>query len=220
MWIGGPSLEREVNITSIDKHQLTDILIGTVRLLFISNQGQVILIINKTAYTGKQTTILFRVQMDAYYNNVNDQPIKLGGRQRIITPEGCVFPLSIINGLPYLKMRRYSQHEYDTLPHVILTSDQVWNPRSYDSAVDPEDLDFYMMNPANLHPLPNNEYDIMGEYIGNQAEEAMSYQDIKNLQIHLCIYTASSDPESPITTHDSEESPSTPSIEHKDEDST
>ena len=55
--------------------------------------------------------------MEAYYNNVDDRPIKLGGRQHhIITPEGYVFPLSIINGLRYyLKMRRYSQHEYDTL---------------------------------------------------------------------------------------------------------
>ena len=111
----------------LTKHQLTDIPIGTVGTLSTSNQGPVILIINEGAYTGRHsTTILSRVQMEAYYyNTVDDCPVKLGGPQCIITPEGYVFPLSIINGLPYLKMRRYSKHEFDTLPHVILTLDEV-----------------------------------------------------------------------------------------------
>ena len=114
IWIGGPSIERKVNVTGIDKYkELMDIPIGKVGTLATSNQGPVILIINKVAYTGRHTTILSWVQMEVYYNNVGDRLIKLGDRQRIITPKGYVFPLSITKGLPYLKMRRYSQHEFD-----------------------------------------------------------------------------------------------------------
>ena len=128
-----------------------------------------ILIIYEAAYTGRHNSVLSRIQIEDYYNTVDDRSTKLGGRQRIITPEGYVFPLSIINGLPYLKMRRYSQLEYDTLPHVILTSDKIWNPRSYDSQVDPEDPEFYTRNPENLDLLPSDDYNILGEFIGTQA---------------------------------------------------
>ena len=142
IWIGGPVSVRKVNVTgTINKHQLNDIPVGTVvGSLSMSNRGLVILIINEA--TGRHTTILSRVQMEAHNNNVDDQPISHGGRQSIITPEGYVFPLSIINGLPYLQMRKYTQHEYYNLPHVILTLDQVWNPRSCDKTVDPEDPSF------------------------------------------------------------------------------
>ena len=120
IWIGGPSHPRKVNVTGIDQHQLNNIPVGTVGSLSISNRGPVILIINEAAYTGKHTSILSRIQIQAYNNCVDDRPLSLGGRQRIITPEGYVFPLSVICGLPYLKMRKYTQHEYDTLPHVVM----------------------------------------------------------------------------------------------------
>jgi hypothetical protein len=43
--------------------------------------------------------------------------------QRITTNEGYIFPLDIIGGLPYLKMRPYTDAKFDLLPHVILSSD-------------------------------------------------------------------------------------------------
>ena len=49
-------------------------------------------------------------------------------------------------------------------------------------SIDPEDQDFYVRNPPNLHLLTNDEYDIMGEYVDNQA-----FGDTKELQIHQCI---------------------------------
>ena len=202
IWIGGPSHPRKVNVTGIDQHQLNNIPVGTVGSLSISNRGPVILIINEAAYTGKHTSILSRIQIEAYNNCVDNQPLSLGGRQRIITPEGYVFPLSIISGLPYLKMQKYTQHEYDTLPHVILTSDQAWNPRSCDKTIDPEDPRFYELNLENLDLLPNDSYNIVGEYIGNQAiaNPSISPQDSKDLIIQRCVYATRSTPTTPNPT--------------------
>jgi hypothetical protein len=62
-------------------------------------------------------------------NDVNDKSIHIpGGLQRIQTVDGYVFPLSIQDGLPYLGMRPYTDVEYESLPHVILTSDVDWDP--------------------------------------------------------------------------------------------
>ena len=186
VWIGGPSIPRTVDVTGIDKHQLTNISIGTVGSLCITNRGPVIVIFNEVAYTGKHNTILSRLQLEAYHNSVNDRPVQLGGSQKIIPPDGYTFPLSIINGLPYLHMRRYSQQEYDTLPHIIMTSDQGWDPRAFDSYIDPFDHTFYASNPKDLHLLPCDDYNVIGEYIGTQAtSKHQVYQLPQTTYAHL-----------------------------------
>ena len=109
---------RMVNVTGIDNHQMTDIKIGTVGSPAKSNRGDVIIIMNEAAYTGKHTTILSVLQLEHYGNLVAAKATEEKGRQKIITPEGHAFPLSIINGLAYLKMRRHTDAEFDSLPHI------------------------------------------------------------------------------------------------------
>ena len=46
-----------------------------------------------------------------------------GGLQRIITPDGYLMPLDILQGLCYLKLRPPTDKEMDELPHVVLTWD-------------------------------------------------------------------------------------------------
>ena len=75
--------------------------------------------------------------------------VKCGGGQRITTADGYIFPLSIKQGLPYLRMRPFTQSEYDTLPHVIMTSDKVWDPSIFDNDVDPNDSS-YQNSKANI----------------------------------------------------------------------
>ena len=55
-----------------------------------------------------------------------------GGTQCIRTLDGYVLPLDIINGLPYLKMTPNTDEEARTLPHIILTSGDKWDPRVLD----------------------------------------------------------------------------------------
>jgi hypothetical protein len=63
---------------------------------------------------------------------VDDKSIKVGGKQHIKTLDGYVIPLDIKSGLPYVKMRPYTDEEWDSLPHVVLTGDGNWNPSVLD----------------------------------------------------------------------------------------
>ena len=63
---------------------------------------------------------------------MDDRLIKVGGKQHIKTLDGYVIPLDIKSGLPYVKMRPYTDAEWDVLPHVILTGDIDWNPSVLD----------------------------------------------------------------------------------------
>eukprot|EP00532_Pseudo-nitzschia_australis_P001585 CAMPEP_0168196100 /NCGR_PEP_ID=MMETSP0139_2-20121125/20298_1 /TAXON_ID=44445 /ORGANISM="Pseudo-nitzschia australis, Strain 10249 10 AB" /LENGTH=564 /DNA_ID=CAMNT_0008120177 /DNA_START=193 /DNA_END=1883 /DNA_ORIENTATION=+ len=165
VWLGGPVLPRHVAITGIDNHQIRDVPIGTVGAFSITNRGPVIMIFNEVAYTGKHHTIMSCIQMEHYHNTVDERSTLAGGLQKITTPDGFVFPLSIRNGLPYLKLRPFTTKEYDTLPHVIITSDQKWNPTVFDNDIDPSSDQFTSENPPNLHLLPHDDYNILGEYM-------------------------------------------------------
>lgn len=122
VWIGGSTSAhpRTVSITGIDNHQLTNVPVGTVGAHAISNRGPVIVIFNETAYTGRHTSIVSSLQLEAYGNMVSDRNPAVGGTGTISTNDGYIFPLSFVHGLPYLKLRTYSTEEYNSLPHVIL----------------------------------------------------------------------------------------------------
>jgi hypothetical protein len=50
------------------------------------------------------------------------------GLQRIQTLDGYIIPLSIQDGLTCLKIRPYTDPEFDTSPHVIMMSELKWDP--------------------------------------------------------------------------------------------
>jgi hypothetical protein len=81
--------------------------------------------------------------MEWYKNDVNDHSIKVpGGLQHIKTLDGYVHPNNIHHGLPYVKMRPCTDAEWDTLPHVICTSDTDWDPTILDHTLNDDD-DWY-----------------------------------------------------------------------------
>ena len=133
-WIGGPVTPKSVSITGIDNHQLNNIPIGTVGAFCNSNRGPVICIFNEVAYTGKHQSIISSIQLEHYHNEVNDTCILKTGKQaqRITTADGYIFGLSIKSGLAYLKMRPFTTQEYESLPHVVMTSDKKWDPSIFD----------------------------------------------------------------------------------------
>ncbi|CAJ1935684.1 unnamed protein product [Cylindrotheca closterium] len=69
---------------------------------------------------------------------VDDKSPKVGGRQRLTTPDSFVLPLDISNGLPYLRMRSPTDRELSNpdIPHVVLTSDTDWEPSVLDHLID------------------------------------------------------------------------------------
>jgi hypothetical protein len=81
--------------------------------------------------------------------------------------DGYVFPVSIQDGLPYLGMRPYTDVEYESPPHVILTSDVDRNPRLLDFDIDDDD-DWYDASSDNMNH--SELFDAFRNYTGRTTE--------------------------------------------------
>ncbi len=137
---------RTVDICGMDNHEITSIPIGaTAGAVARSQWGGVILIMHQYPYHPQQgRSIHSSCRLESFANDGNDKMIHIpGGLQQIQTVDGYVFPLSIQDGFPYLGMRPYTDVEYESTPHVILTSDVTnWDPRILDFDIDDDD-DWY-----------------------------------------------------------------------------
>ena len=124
--------QREVDVTGIDNHELNALKIVDATAKVTTQLGDAILILRQCAYHGIDRTIHSAGQIEFYKNVVYDRSIMVGGTQHIKTKEGCVIPLDVINGLPYLKMIPNTDAEWESLPHINLTSGDQWDPRALD----------------------------------------------------------------------------------------
>jgi hypothetical protein len=61
------------------------------------------------------------------------------GKQCLHTIDGYVSPINFYSGLPYLRMVPYMDEEWETLPHVIMSSDQDWDPTILDHVMDEDE---------------------------------------------------------------------------------
>jgi hypothetical protein len=133
---------RQVDVQGIDNHQIVDIPIVTAGAVVKTQRGEVVLILHQYAYTGKGKTIHSSGQLEWYKQQVDDRSIKVGGKQQIKTLDGYIIPLDIKSGLPYVKMRPYTDQEWEMLPHVVLTGDGDWNPSVLDHDLIDDELWF------------------------------------------------------------------------------
>ena len=84
--------------------------------------------------------------------------IKLpGGLQRIKMIDGYAIPLNIKNGLPYVTMRPYTDTEWDSLPHVVMTSNMDWDPSIFDNNLDDDDEWFDAVSDLQNDPIIEND---------------------------------------------------------------
>ena len=87
--------------------------------------------------------------MEAFQIVVNDKSIKVSsGTQWTTTHDNHDFPLNFKPELPYMNVRPYTDDELNTLPHVILASDDEWDPaiigyNIYDDADEGNNDDWY-----------------------------------------------------------------------------
>jgi hypothetical protein len=98
-----------------------------------------------------------------YKQEVDDKSIKVGGKQRIKTLDGFVIPHGIKSGLPYVKMRLYTDKEWDSLPHVILTGDGDWNPSVLDHSLT-DNEQWYDVESDFPDALDGSPFDAEGNY--------------------------------------------------------
>ena len=109
---------RRVDIVGIAGNELPKVPIGTVGSYVETNKGPVIAIWHQYAMHMEGASIHSSGQMEHHKIQVSDKSMKVGGMQRIRTPDGYIMPLDVRNGLVYLPMRPCADEEYDTLPQI------------------------------------------------------------------------------------------------------
>ena len=157
---------RYADVSGINNHTITGLPLATVAGLVQSQHGPVCVIMHQYAYQGKGKTIHSCVQIEHFGNEVNDKSSKVkDGKQCIVTLDGYILPLQFHGGLPYLEMRPPTDHELDSLPHVVLTSDNEWNPSCLDNEI--HDLEEWFDAQEDLPEIEaygNHPFDPMGNY--------------------------------------------------------
>jgi hypothetical protein len=135
-----------------------------------THRGPAIVFMHQYAGYGKGHTIHSTAQIRAFGTQVHDTPRSQGGQQRIITSEGYHIPLSYRSGLPYMDMRPPTDEELQQLPHIILTSDAVWDPSTLDDEFSFEEISQdapFDATALDLDPRVN----ATGEYTGNLQDD-------------------------------------------------
>jgi hypothetical protein len=116
--------------------------LGSAGAVVNTQRGPVIAIANNYALIGTGKTIHSVGQMEAFNHRVHYKSTRVGGKQSIHTFDGYILPLNIRMGLPYLSMRHFMDEEWDTLPHILLTSEDEWDPTTLDRELNDDD-DWY-----------------------------------------------------------------------------
>ena len=122
------------DVKGIAGTEVNDVPLCTVASVIETSGGKTVDIFNQYTHYGKGNTIHSPLQMEAFGLQVDDKSRALGkGGQQIVTREGYIIPLSMQQGLSYMKMHAPSDEEMEKLPHVMFTSDDCWDPAVYDN---------------------------------------------------------------------------------------
>ena len=163
---------RTVSLTGLDNHQINDLPICTGAGYGRTQNGPVIFIMHQYAFMGQGKSIHSSAQFEAYKLEVDDRSRKIpGGKQRIKCPDGYLIPLDIIQGLPYMKLRPPTDHELKNLPHVILTSDNDWDPSILDNKIDESNDTWFDASDDNFDSYTQYPFDDTGNYKSREISE-------------------------------------------------
>jgi hypothetical protein len=108
--------------------------------------------------------------------------------------EGYIIPLTIKDGLMRLDIRPHTDHVFDTLPHVFLTSEMEWDPTALDHQYH-DSSEWGDTSVSSTGTLNNARYDEFGKYCQRVLVNHLSYfsrQDGTTVDDHIdqCVLTA------------------------------
>ena len=127
---------RHVDLVGIDNHAVAGLAVVTAGAVMETQRGPIIGLFNQYARMRGGRTIHSCIQLEHYKNVVNEKaPSVSGDKPSITTVEGYVIPITIRDGLAYIKMRPYTDSEFDELPKVHMTNQRTWDPSTLDYAV-------------------------------------------------------------------------------------
>ena len=150
---------------------ITDLPLITAAGFVHTHRGPAIVLLHQCAHYGKGHTIHSTAQIRSFGTQVHDHsPRSQGGQQRLITSEGYHIPLSYCSGLPYMDMRPPTDDELKQLPHIILTSDAVWDPSCLDDEFSFDEIaQDAPFDPASLDLNPR--VTATRQYTGNLSDD-------------------------------------------------
>jgi hypothetical protein len=190
-------ISRTADIKGIDNHHMNDIGIGTVGGVANTQNGPVIAFMHQCAWLGNDASIHSSSQLEWYKNDVNDKSVREpGGIQRLTTLSVFVIPLTIKDGLARLNIRPHRDHEYETLPHVFLTSEVEWDPTVLDHDFTDES-EWGEDNPEIVDLISASAYNEFGQYchcveVNKHVYFARFNSDDIDDHIDQCVATAHS----------------------------
>ena len=125
----------------IDDHELMGLDVLTATAPF-DTQRHVIGIFHEYAHLGKGRSIHAAGQMEWFNCKVDDRSKVVGGAQRIETPHGYMFPLSIESGLVYMhSIWVPTDDDLQQYPQGFITSSDIWDASVLDYGITPVLLD-------------------------------------------------------------------------------
>ena len=104
---------KKVDVIGVDNHLVSAMPVATAIGVMNSTVGPIIVILHQHANMGKGNSMHSSIQMEYFKATVDDESIKAGDKQHIITNDDCMLPSSIKNGLPYVTTNRNECHDFD-----------------------------------------------------------------------------------------------------------
>jgi hypothetical protein len=133
-----------IDVTAACDTSHTDLPSQVMSGYVMTHKGPVIVFASHYAGFNKGHSIHSKGQMESFGCDIDDRSRAVGGKQRIITPDGYIIPLSVRRGLPYMDVRPPTDGELDDadIPHVWLTADEnKWDPSILDNEYAVTDID-------------------------------------------------------------------------------
>ena len=163
------------DVTGLGDHTLSSLPICTVAAVVDTTSGSIVAFFCHYAHYGQGQTVHSVSQLVSFGLLVDDRSRKVGGTQRIVTPEGHIVPLHIRDGLAYMDMRPPTDLELTQLPHVFFTADTPWDPTILDNEFLPTEFEDSTMPTEFVYQDPRiNDY---GERISNHFEDFDNHVD-------------------------------------------
>jgi hypothetical protein len=154
--------ERTIDLCGLDDHTVRNLTIVKAGGVVKTSTGEVVVIMHHCAdMTNDSRTIVSVPQLEAFGCIVDDKSKKFSGHTpSITTPCGYVIPITFRQGLPYIRMRRFNDDDWQTLPHIVLTSPHEWKPNALDNVVSDQ---WYLGSSQTPPFLKDSPFDELGE---------------------------------------------------------
>ncbi len=173
---------RTIDLSGVDDHTVRNLEIVTAGAVVRTQLGEVILRLNQYAYMRDAKTIHSCLQMEWFKNTVSEKAPAISDVPPCITTlEGYKIPIYIKHGLPYIRMRPYTDYERENLIHVNLTSVEEWDPKIADYEIND---DWYSQQEPQDEFFKNSMVNENGELY----EERETRQGVETNKTMIAVY--------------------------------